>query len=66
MGAKMIASKNEELWDNWEGWHKPKVFLAEDCEEAYGYRDGKIVRVPKPEARPVFFFDNGRWQTFFN
>lgn len=32
LGAKRIATKNEEYWDNWQGWHKPSIFKAEDCE----------------------------------
>ena len=32
LGAKRIATKNEEYWDNWQGWHKPHIFKAEDCE----------------------------------
>ena len=50
-GAKRIATKNEEYWDNWQGWHKPCIYLAEDVKEieANGWitvRDGIKVRVP--------------------
>ena len=53
--AKIIATKNKEYWDNWQGWHKPKIYKAEDCEdiEAKGWitiSDGTIVRVPKSDA----------------
>ncbi len=27
-GAKLIATKNREYWDNREGWHTPAVYLA--------------------------------------
>ena len=30
-GAKRLATKNEEYWDNWQGWHKPAIYKAEDC-----------------------------------
>ena len=34
-----VAGKNKEYWDNWQGWHTPKIYKAEDCEEveAKGY-----------------------------
>ena len=22
-GAKILATRNMEYWDNWQGWHKP-------------------------------------------
>lgn len=37
-GAKRIASKNCEYWDNWQGWHVPAIYAIEDCykeEEKY-------------------------------
>ena len=57
-GAKIIATKNEEYWDNWQGFHKPKIYSAEDVEEieAHGcitVADGVTVRVPKRGAIPV-------------
>ena len=24
-GAKRLATKNAEYWDNWQGWHVPEV-----------------------------------------
>lgn len=49
--AKKIASSNEEYWDNWQGWHTPKIYAAEDVREVESAgrittRDGEIVRVP--------------------
>lgn len=32
-GAKIISKKNIEYWDNWQGWHTPNIYRAEDCEE---------------------------------
>ena len=51
-GAKIIAGKNKEYWDNWQEWHTPKVYLAENVQEieAKGMitvNDGEIIRVPK-------------------
>lgn len=31
-GAKRLATKCEEFWDNFQGWHKPRIFKVEDCE----------------------------------
>ena len=27
-GAKIIATRNMEYWDNWQGWHKPCIYRA--------------------------------------
>lgn len=29
-GAKWIATHNVELWDNWQGLVKPRIYLASD------------------------------------
>ena len=47
-GAKRIASKNAEYWDNWQGWHIPCIYSAEDTELA---DDGR--RYPCIGACPV-------------
>lgn len=52
IGAKRLATKNEEYWDNWQGWHKPRIYQAEDTEVIESY-DGVEIRVPVPEAMPV-------------
>lgn len=58
IGAKRLANRNKEYWDNWQGWHTPKIYMAEDTEkiESYGRittTDGSIIRVPKYNAVPV-------------
>lgn len=30
LGAKRLASKSVEFWDNWQGWHYPKIYLSSD------------------------------------
>ena len=35
-GAKRIASKNREYWDNWQGWHTPKIYALSDCYQEEG------------------------------
>ncbi len=57
-GAKVIAGKNKEYWDNFQGWHTPKVYRAEDCMEieASGMitvADGTKLIVHAADALPV-------------
>ncbi len=65
LGAKRLASKNEEYWDNWKGWHTPYIYKAEDTEviTSNGYitvPDGCEIRVPKEGAIPIVKVD-GKW-----
>ena len=58
IGAKRLATKNMEHWDNWQGWHKPKIYKAEDTEIIISRGriltdDGMKVRVPKGWAEPI-------------
>lgn len=57
-GAKRIATKNEEYWDNWKGWHKPKIYTREQCSKN---------KIPKPEEKewPVAEWDSNlkKWIT---
>lgn len=58
IGAKRLANKNVEYWDNWQGWHIPKIYRAEDTElvESRGRittNDGDSIRVAKSSAIPV-------------
>lgn len=58
IGAKRLANKNREYWDNWQGWYIPAIYKAEDTEiiESSGRittRDGVMIRVPKMYAEPV-------------
>ena len=57
-GAKVIAGRNKEYWDNFQGWHTPHIYFAEDVcvVESRGRittRDGEMIRVPAPDATPV-------------
>lgn len=58
IGAKRLATKNMEYWDNWQGWRKPKIYKAEDTEIIISRGriltdDGIEVRVPKGWAEPI-------------
>ena len=48
IGAKRLANKCAEYWDNWQGWKTPPIYRAEDTEIA---ENGE--RVPKFWARPI-------------
>lgn len=57
-GAKIIATRNEEYWDNHQGWHKPRIYRAEDVQEIESRgrittSDGRMIRVPKFDAEPI-------------
>lgn len=59
--AKLLASKNDEYWDNWQGWHTPNVYRAKDVEEITNfYGDGYA---PKPGTLPVAVKTGGKWAT---
>lgn len=48
--AKLLATRNEEYWDNWQGWHTPNIYNSEDVEPIVNfYGDGYA---PKPDAIP--------------
>ena len=58
IGAKRLATKNTEYWDNWQGWHNPRIYAANDTElivsnGSITTPDGMIVRVPKYGAIPI-------------
>lgn len=60
LGAKRIASKNVEYWDNWQGWHTPAIFRGADM-EFYGSQ-----YLPKPLAEPIAYkMLNGKWHDNF-
>lgn len=59
-GAKNIATRNEELWDNWQGWHKPHIYKREDCEKIvckglFTHVDGEETIMHKWYAEPVVY-----------
>lgn len=51
LGAKRLASNHEEYWDNYQGWHKPRIFDAKDCKlETNFFGEGYY---PIADAEPV-------------
>lgn len=58
IGAKRLASKNLEYWDNWQGWHRPAIYKAEDTVEIESKGrittpDGCTIRIPKVGTTPI-------------
>lgn len=56
LGAKRLAAKHEEYWDNWQGWHRPSIYAAEDCVLADTQFGGEQM-IHKREALPVAEYD---------
>lgn len=50
-GAKRLATKNVEYWDNWQGWHYPSIYRAEDVEPCHNFYGDSYA--PKDNAQPV-------------
>lgn len=65
LGAKRLATKCAEYWDNWQGWHKPDIYLIEDTEEIEpGYR----IPIKDPHERlpyACYDYDKKRWERTF-
>lgn len=61
LGAKRLARKSQEYWDNWAGWHTPSIFAAADCEVRETFHGEDVV--PNHECRgPVAWYKNGKWE----
>ena len=60
LGAKRLAGKNPEYWDNWQGWHYPAIYRAEDVREVVNFYGEGFA--PCEGARPVAAaeYNNGR------
>lgn len=65
-GAKLIAAKRDEYWDNWQGWHRPSIYLAQNVKEIESKGriltpNGVIIRAPIAEAKYKYDFKNKKW-----
>lgn len=54
-GARCIAARNMEYWDNWQGWHKPMIYTSDNVQEIVSKGrittpDGMIIRIPTGPA----------------
>jgi hypothetical protein len=68
-GAKIIATKNMEYWDNWQGWNTPKIYNANDCYETESnglvtMPDGCKIILKKYDAIPIAAKNkySGKWE----
>lgn len=60
-GAKRLAAKSAEYWDNWQGWHIPKIYKAEDVEDVNNFYGE--TKAPSAGANPVavaYYSNSGR------
>ena len=64
-GAKRLATKHEEYWDNWQGWHKPDIYKASDCSLGKNFFETTDF-YPKEFADPVMYWDykSKRWMNY--
>ena len=60
LGAKRLASRNVEYWDNFGGWHTPKIYRIEDTVVVWDNFYGCDVRVPTAEC--VCSKTHGTWK----
>ena len=55
--AKVLATKNEEYWDNWQGWRRPAIYAAEQVKVL---DNGNVV--PSSDyAGPAYIWDGKKW-----
>lgn len=64
LGAKQIASRHVEAWDNWQGVNVPRIYLSENVKEIESQgrittRDGERIIVPTGEPYVVNL--KGKW-----
>ena len=52
LGAKRLARKNQEYWDNWAGWHTPSIYEACVC-----YDNGGIAPLPYVHSKADYILD---------
>ena len=64
-GAKRLATKCEEYWDNWQGFHKPVIYKAEDCIIASNFF-GQEDYYPKNGAIPYMNWNKQSKKWAFN
>lgn len=65
-GAKRLAVKSVEYWDNWQGWLIPSIYKTEDVMDVTNFYGE--TKAPRPGTRPVataYYTVSGRvvWET---
>ena len=61
-GAKIIASRCAEYWDNWQGWHTPVIYTADPVQDTP--HDDYSQRARIDGARPFAYHDGHRWRAY--
>ena len=66
LGAKRLAGANCEYWDNWQGWHVPKIYRAEDCETIETETGKKTIVKPGVYPIVIGYLKNGKvkWEQY--
>lgn len=60
-GAKRLANKSAEYWDNWQGWHIPSIYKAEDVEDVTNfYGETKAPRLGTVPIATAYYTVSGR------
>ncbi|MBO5969205.1 MAG: hypothetical protein J6S14_11990 [Clostridia bacterium] len=59
LGAKRLAKKNIEYWDNWQGWHIPKIYRGVDCSLLENFYGEQII--PTHSATPFAVHNGKKW-----
>lgn len=61
-GAKILASKSLEYWDNWSAFHYPVIYRRDDVEKCHNFYGETYC--PKAFASPMATREYGeRWNT---
>ena len=63
-GAKAMASRNKEYWDNLQGWHTPRIYTEDAVQEIESKgritsRDGETIIVPAGDC--AWYHDGKEW-----
>lgn len=63
-GAKAMASRNKEFWDNFQGWNTPRIYTEDAVQEVESKsritsRDGETIIVPTGNC--AWYHDGKTW-----
>ena len=63
-GAKAMASRTKEYWDNFQGWHTPRIYTEDAVKEIESKgritsMDGETIIVPVGDC--AWYHDGKEW-----
>lgn len=65
IGAKRLATKCVEYWENCQSFRYPKIYEAKDIQEITSFDNECSTYVPKENAEPIATREWGdRWVTY--